>query len=185
MDGASHHGACGDGYGHSDSPGLAGAQYHRGTRLALDQEACGACPRMAREARTERRMSEADRAGLVGLQRDPAPGPSLPPPPCPAAPRAQRPHRTPNRGGGVGLVCTHSPGPMVERCARGAAHLWSPASPPASVSCAGSRRLVVYSACSPKKRQGRSDPLNLGFTTATCGFQLKEQGRHLRRGGAS
>ena len=42
------------------------------------------------------------------------------------------------------------------------AALWSPAPPPAGLSCAGSRLLVVCRALSPKKRRGRSDPLNLG-----------------------
>src|SRR5205814_1970684 len=81
-------------------------------------------PRVAREARTDRRVSYADGAGLAGLQRGPETGPSVPTHACPAAPRQQRDDRNPNGGGGVSLVCTSSPGPIMDRRTRGHAALW-------------------------------------------------------------
>ena len=47
-------------------------------RLALDQESRGDRPRVAGEARTDSGLSNADGTGLARLQRDPAPGPSVP-----------------------------------------------------------------------------------------------------------
>ena len=61
-----------------DSPGLSRPKYHGGTWFSLDQESRGDRPRVAGEARTDCGLSDADGAGLAGLQRDPATGPSVP-----------------------------------------------------------------------------------------------------------
>jgi transposase len=61
-----------------DSPGLSGAEYDRGIWISLDQASRGDCPRVAGEARTDCRVSDADGAGLARLQCAPATGPSVP-----------------------------------------------------------------------------------------------------------
>src|SRR5215510_2844352 len=73
-----HDGAYGGVCRCGDSPGLSGTEHDSRTWLSLDQESRGDRPRVAGEARTDCRVSDADGAGLAGLQCDPETGPSLP-----------------------------------------------------------------------------------------------------------
>ena len=106
------------------APGLSGAASHRRSWLSWAQAARRAGPRVAGAARTDGRVSAADGAGRARLSREAAPGPAVPAPAGPAAPRQPRPARHPDGGGGSGRVCPRSPGPRMERGARGRAERW-------------------------------------------------------------
>src|SRR5439155_12177435 len=115
-------------------------------------------------------LGHADRAGLAGLQRNPATGPSVPPHTWPANSREQRHDSNPYSGSGVGLVCPCGSDPIRRGGSTDHADVWCPTPSPATLCCTGARLLVVCSALSLKKREGHSDPWNMGCSTVRQHF---------------
>jgi transposase len=115
LDGARHYRQSRDRDRCGDSPGLSGAAYDRGTGLSLDQEPGGYRPRVARETRTDCRLSDAHGRRLAGLQHYPAAGPPLSPHTSPAGTWEQRHDSDTDGGRSAGLVCPRGSDPIRRR----------------------------------------------------------------------